>query len=63
MNRYVGIWVSAKDLNRDIKINDLVMIETLEETLVVEVAKIEDGELWTIDWVIPKGQIVAVKQK
>lgn len=63
MNRYVGIWVSPKDLNRDIKINDLVMIETLEETLVVEVVKIEDGELWTIDWVIPKGQIVAVKQK
>lgn len=63
MNRYVGIWVLPKDLNRDIKINDLVMIETLEDTLVVEVVKIEDGELWTIDWIIPKGQIVAVKQK
>lgn len=63
MSQYVGIWVSPEDLNRDIKINDLVMIETLEDVLVVEVVKIESGELWTIDWIIPKGQIVAVKWK
>lgn len=38
-------------------------METLEETLVVKVAKKKEGEFWHFNnWIIPIDQIVAVKQ-
>jgi hypothetical protein len=61
-NKYIGVWIEFKDLNREIQIGDLVMLETLDDTLVVEVSKIKDNELWHFNnWVIPKRQIVAIK--
>lgn len=63
-NDYIGRWISLKELKRDIRVGDFVMVETLEDTLVVEVSKISsDNQLWHFnDWIIPKHQIVAIKK-
>lgn len=64
MNNYIGIWISLNELNREIKVGDWIMVETLEDTLVIEVSKIHNGELWHFNnWIIPRKQIVAIKQK
>lgn len=61
-NKYIGVWIEFKDF-REIQTGDLVMLETFDDTLVVEVSKIKDNELWHFNnWVIPKQQIVAIKK-
>lgn len=63
-NSYVGKWISLEELDRDIVVGDLIMLETSEETIVVEVSKItQDTELWhSNNWIIPRRQIVAIKE-
>lgn len=61
-NGYTGVWVHPSELLRAIVPGDLVMMETLEDTLVVEVSAIKEGKYWHANrWVIPQNQIVAVK--
>lgn len=64
MNEYIGVWVHPDTLERDYEQGDWVMLETLDDTLVIEVSKVdEQGVLWHFNnWIIPKEQIVAVKQ-
>jgi hypothetical protein len=60
---YIGNWVKPEDLGREIQTGDLVMMETLDDTLVVEISKIKDNELWHFNnWIIPRKNIVAIKQ-
>lgn len=63
MSKYVGKWIQLNELNRDIRVGDLVMVETLKSVIVVEVSYIKDGELWhSNDWIIPREQILAIKK-
>ena len=64
MNEYIGVWVHPDTLERDYEVGDWVMVETLDDSLVIQVSKIDDeGTLWHFNnWIIPSDQIVAVKQ-
>lgn len=61
-NEYIGTWIGVSYLRREIQIGDLVIMETFDDAIVVEVSKIADNKLWHHNnWIIPKEQIVAVK--
>jgi hypothetical protein len=65
-DKYLGNWHSYDFLFRDLVAGDLVMFETFEDVRVVEVSAIDNlGNLWhfgTHKWIIPKEQIIAVKE-
>lgn len=64
MNDYIGVWVHPDTLGRELEVGDWVMLETLDDTLVIQVSQIDDeGTLWHFNkWIIPSLQIVAVKE-
>ena len=62
-NDYIGEWNALEDLNREVQVGDLVMIETLDDTLVVGVAKIEADVFRHLNnWIIPKHSVIAIKK-
>lgn len=63
-NEYTGKWIALED-EYEIQIGDMIMLETIDEVLVVEVAKIdEEGTLWHYNgWILPRDQIVAIKER
>lgn len=65
MNEYVGVWIHPDTLGREYEVGDWVMVESFDETIVIEISEVDDkGTLyWSGNrWVVPINQIVAVKQ-
>lgn len=62
-NYYAGVWITPSELGRELAAGDVVMMESFDYTAVVEISKVHEGELWHHDdWLIPRHQVVAVKQ-
>lgn len=65
-DKYIGYWHSIDFLFRDLVVGDLVMVETFDEPIIVEIHEIdENGVLWTHSghrWIIPYNQIIAVRE-